>query len=112
MDYGFDYVDRKGKNLESVFNGCLTMCHEIRRDRFYFCIMARSMSENGEKFNLTGKDDYFKLPGLTQISQKERIEFFEYTMGYSEKGYLDMCNYCNGVDSYLHPIPSAEQMEN
>lgn len=31
-------------------------------------------------------------------------------MGYSEKGYLDMCRYCHGADCYNYLIPAAQQL--
>lgn len=39
-----------------------------------------------------------------------RRELLEFIMGYSEKGYLDMCRYCHGAESYEYPIPAAEQL--
>ena len=107
-DYGFDYVDRQGtpEELEEVFDKCWTPCHEIRKSKFYFCVMARSVAEN-MGLNI-GKDDFFDLAAIKSEAGKK--EFFEYTMGYSEKGYLDMCNYCHGVERMKYPIPAGEQM--
>lgn len=107
-DYGFGYVDRGKKNeaLEKVFDKCWTPCHEVRGDKFYFCVMARSVAENMERN--VGTEDYFDL---SIDSDDNRKAFFEYTMGYSEKGYLDMCNYCHGADRINYPIPSAMQMK-
>ena len=106
-DYGFDYVNRGGreKELERVFDECWTPCHEVRNNRFYFCVMARSVSENMNKG--IGKDDFFDLSKIDTSLKKK--EFFEYTMGYSRKGYLDMCNYCHGADRVKYPVPAAEQ---
>ncbi len=111
MDYGFEYVDRKASptELEKVFDACMTPCHEIRRDRFYFCVMARTVAENMNKG--VGKDDYLYLSQLSPDRWEDRMKFFEYTRGYSDKGYLDMCNYCHGAESKNYPIPAAEQME-
>jgi hypothetical protein len=47
--------------------------------------------------NLTGKDN-----------KKELLEF---TLGYSEKGYLDMCRHCNGAKAKNYPIVAAEQVK-
>lgn len=107
MDYGFDYVDRKGNKdeLMKVFDDCKTPCREVRENRFYFCVMARSVSEN-MKFEI-GENDYLDLDTL-QGEQGKR-ELLEFSLGYSEKGYLDMCNYCHGSESVNYPIPAAEQ---
>ena len=34
----------------------------------------------------------------------------EFNLGYSEKGYLDMCHRCHGIDAVNYPIPIAEQL--
>lgn len=109
MDYGFDYLERKGTKDEliKVFDSCRTPCREIRENRFYYCVMARSVSEN-LGYGL-GKDDYLDLDKLTgEDSKKELLEF---TLGYSEKGYLDMCDRCNGAEAKKYPIPAAEQVK-
>ena len=111
MDYGFDYLNRKASplQLEKVFDDCFTPCHEIRGSRFYFCVMARSVSENMGK-NI-GSEDYFDLAKIeNNRGGGGKIAFFEYTMGYSKKGYLDMCNYCYGTEAKERIIPVAEQM--
>ena len=108
MDYGFDYVNRNAKKDEliEVFDKCKTPCREIRENRFYFCVMARSVAEN-MGFNV-GKEDYLDLEALK--GEQGKKEFLEFNLGYSEKGYLDMCNYCHGADSRNYPIPAAEQI--
>ena len=53
-----------------------------------------------------GKDDYFDLD-----SDFEKKELLEYEMGYSEKGYMDMCSHCRGKDIVDYRIPAAEQTE-
>lgn len=108
MDYGFEYVNRNGtpEHLIDVFDKCHTHCHEIRGNRFYFCVMARSVSEN-MKYSV-GKNDYLDLGRLE--TKKDKKLLLEYFMGYSDKGYLDMCNYCHGADAVYYPVPVAEQM--
>ncbi len=109
VDYGFDYVDRKAtpQELEKIFDECWTACHEIRNHRFYFCVMARSVSENMNRG--IGLDDYLDLNAIDVEGGKSFL--FAYAMGYSEKGYLDMCNYCHGKDSINYPIEAAVQMK-
>lgn len=107
VDYGFEHVDRRGENLEKIFDSCRTPCREIRENRFYYCVMARSISDN-LNFNV-GKNDFLDLDELNGEGYKK--ELLEFTLGYSEKGYLEMCNYCNGAEAEKYPIPAAEQME-
>lgn len=106
MDYGFETVCRENqeKELIAVFDACKTPCREIRGDRYYYCVMARSVSEN-LKLNI-GEDDYLDLKKI-----KDRKSFFEFDMGCSEKGYLEMCRHCNGAEAVNYPIPAAKQAE-
>lgn len=106
MDYGFDYMDRgcSDEGLRKVFDACQTPCREIRGSKYYFCVMARSVSEN-MGFGV-GEDDFLDLDKLQGDYKKIMLEF---ELGYSEKGYLDMCRHCNGADAKNLPIPVAEQ---
>ncbi len=107
IDYGFEYINRKAteEDLIRVFDICKTPCREVRGNRLYFCVMARSISDN-LGFHL-GRDDYLDLDALPEDSYKEELLAFQ--LGYSKKGYLDMCNHCRGADARNYPIPAAEQ---
>lgn len=108
MDYGFETVKRNGNQteLQNVFDQCRTPCREIRGSKYYFCVMARSVSENMGIG--VGKEDFLDL-GKLPVDYKKILMEFE--LGYSEKGYLDMCRHCNGADSRKYLIPAAEQVE-
>lgn len=108
MDYGFEYVNRECSEDEliKVFSSCNTPCREVRGNKYYYCVMARSVSEN-LGFNI-GQDDYLDLDKLTDDNYKK--ELLEFNCGYSEKGYLDMCRHCHGKDTKNYPIPAAEQL--
>lgn len=108
MDYGFDHLNRAAseKELIRIFDTCRTPCSEIRDNKFYYCVMARSVAENMGK--QVGENDYLDMTALNDKYGKKVM--FEYTMGCSKKGYLDMCNYCYGADAHKYPIPAAEQM--
>ena len=56
-----------------------------------------------------GEEDYLDLNDLKERDDKKVL--LECVMGYSEKGYLDMCNYCNGAEAIKYPIPVAEQIK-
>lgn len=107
LDYGFKSVDRGGeeKELIEVFDRCKTPCREIRGSKYYYCVMARSVSDN-LGFGV-GEDDYLELADLDENDKKI---FLEFDLGYSEKGYLDMCNYCHGADALEYPISAAVQI--
>ena len=110
LDYGFEYLDRKAEEEEliKVFDECKTPCREIRENKFYYCVMARSVSDN-LGYNV-GQDDYLDLDKLNGENYKK--ELLEFTLGYSDKGYLDMCNHCHGAEAKNYPIPAAEQVKN
>lgn len=108
-DYGFEYVNRNASEEEliQVFDSCRTPCREIRENRYYFCVMARSVSEN-LGFHI-GQNDYLDLDALQGEWYKK--ELLEFNFGYSEKGYLDMCGHCHGAERTDYPIPAAEQVK-
>lgn len=110
MDYGFetaDYGDNE-KELIKHFDECKTHCREIQGSKYYYCVMAHTAGKN---MNHKGynPEDCLDLEQLDTNPNGKRI-FLEYNMGYSEKGYLDMCRYCNGAKAKNFPIPAAEQM--
>lgn len=104
-DYGFGEVERNAdeEQLIKVFDECKTPCHEVRENRLYYCVMARSVSDN-LRMNI-GKEDYFNLGN----ENFDRLDLVAFILGYSEKGYLDMCNFCRGKDAVNHLVPAAEQ---
>ncbi len=108
-DYGFDYVndDLSEDKFIERFDKCGTPCRDIHDQKLYYCVMARSVSEN-LNYGI-GKDDYLDLTTLTEKNRSRVL--LEYNMGYSEKGYLDMCARCHGKDAINHIIPAAEQIE-
>jgi len=109
MDYGFESVNR-GENpeiLEQVFDACKTPCREVRENRLYFCVMARSVSDN-LGFEI-GQSDYLDFDELSKYEYPKRV-LLEFNQGYSEKGYLEMCNHCNGAEAINYIIPAAEQL--
>lgn len=107
MDYGFEWVDHGSDQAEliNVFDSCKTPCREIRENRYYYCVMARSVSDNLHKD--AGAEDYLDMDSLTGADYKKIL--LEFNMGFSDKGYLDMCRYCNGGKAYQYPIPAAKQ---
>lgn len=107
MDYGFEYVNRgtDERLLEAVFNSCQTPCREVRGNQLHFCVMARSISENLAYH--VGEKDYLDLDELGEDYRKAMLDF---NLGYTEKGYLDMCAHCHGADCIHYPIPAAEQL--
>ena len=109
IDYGFEYLNKEmdEKKLIETFDKCLTPCREVRENKLYFCVMARSVSDNLHLEE--GQGDYLDLDKLHGENYKR--ELMEFNLGYSEKGYLDMCHRCHGMDAINYPIPVAEQLD-
>lgn len=110
-DYGFaDYIDGAGVDeLVKKFDECLTPCRETRYGKLYFCVMARTASDN-LKYGI-GKEDCLDLCSLPDGETGRKI-LLEYNMGYSEKGFLSMCARCRGSESVKFPVIAAKQVEN
>ncbi|WP_026658276.1 radical SAM protein [Butyrivibrio sp. AC2005] len=109
MDYGFDSADYGDdeKRLISHFDKCKTPCREIQGNKYYYCVMAHTVGKNmNHKGN--NNDDFLDLSKLENYPNGKRV-FLEYNLGYSKKGYLDMCRYCNGAYAKELLIPAAEQ---
>ncbi len=104
IDFGFKKEIHTPEEALHLFNICGSQCREIRDSKLFYCIMARSYSEN-TKMNI-GEYDYIDLSDCRFLDKKV---IFEYCMGYSDKGYLDMCKYCNGMNT-TKTIPAGEQM--
>lgn len=105
VDYGFDsFVRGDEENLQAVFDRCKTHCREVRGNKYYFCVQARAVGEN---MSFDVDDDYFDLSQIKSIEDKKAL--VEFGMGYSEKGYLDMCKYCYGAEALERIIPRAIQ---
>lgn len=109
MDYGFEYINRSDSEayMIKIFDICKTPCREVRESKLYYCVMARSVSDN-LGYNV-GSDDYLDLEELEAENYKKVL--LEFNLGYSKKGYLDMCRHCRGADAKNYPIPAAEQVK-
>lgn len=107
-DYGFDWVDHHMDEaiLKQTFEMCKTPCREVQGNRYYFCVMAHTVSNNMYDGKI-GQDDYLDLDSLK--GPEGRKAFFEFEQGRLKKGYLDMCNHCNGVESQKYVLPAGEQ---
>ncbi len=104
LDFGFEGQKYGEEGTMKVFDACQSQCREIRENRFYYCIMARAYSENSGMH--IGADDYLDLDFIAE--NKKKI-LMEYCLGYSDKGYLEMCSYCNGMNDRTKLIPAGVQ---
>ena len=104
-DYGFFEINISNSDMiQKNFDLCGVSCREISGDKYYYCVMAHTVSKNS-KANL-GENDYFLIDTTT-----DKVELLEFECGYSKKGYLDMCSRCRGKAASNYLIPAAEQEE-
>lgn len=104
FDYGFDEnLTKNATDTQRTFDECKTPCREVSGGKYYYCVMAHTVANN-MKLKI-GETDYFDLD-----SDFEKQELLEFELGYSEKGYLDMCSRCRGKEAENYRIPAAEQV--
>lgn len=92
----FDHCDRK-------------TCHSILGNKLFFCGMCVGADRIG--YCNIADGDYFDL---SEYNQERRMEFLEYYLGYSEKGYFSYCRMCNGssnVNKHIIPVGMQEKHE-
>lgn len=95
------------EELVKFFNACdRRSCHDLSERGVMFCGMGFSPDRIG--YCKADTDDFFNI---AQYDEKRRMEFLEFMLGYSNKGYLSYCRKCNGsanVNNKL--IESGEQL--
>lgn len=80
------------KALVNFFDACnRRSCQGLKNGKVYYCDLARGADEIGYCDLL--ESDYYDLNNLNFLT---RVEFMEYMLGYSEKGYFNYCKKCNG----------------
>ena len=85
------------------FNECNNIARSIHGGKLFLCDYAHYASD--AKFILPDYGDYLCLE-----NKYEKSVVTEFLMGYSEKGYCNMCRYCNGyVTINQDRIPVAKQ---
>lgn len=104
-DYGFEYYDRGSSEEELIktFDSCNTICKELKGNKLYSCIMARCTREN--LHGMTDENGYI-------LSEKRNGKFFlEFSLGFSELGYMKMCQFCHGVEAINYTVSAAVQKD-
>lgn len=99
--------EESAEQLIQKFDQCMTPCREMRNGKLYYCVMARTVSDN-LGYHI-GEDDFLDLESLPEGDLGRRI-LLEYNLGYSEKGFLEMCAKCRGKDCRNYPVAAAEQL--
>lgn len=79
------------KELEIYFNACQQPWIELFENKLYSCNYAQYAMRAG--IIEDSENDYFNLTYMNENRLKELVEF---RMGFTTKGYVDMCKNCSG----------------
>ncbi|MGN0710616.1 MAG: radical SAM protein [Anaerovoracaceae bacterium] len=92
------------KKLKERFSGCRSINRILINNRLYYC-----HHQVGAVWAELTEDNCDGYIDLNDIDDKKVL--MEYSLGFTEKGYLDFCRHCYGYDGINDRIiPSAEQL--
>jgi hypothetical protein len=107
FDFGYETVCRDNaseEELVNVFDTCNTSCRLLKDGKYYNCERDSVALKAGFIDSDSGFD-------LRDFDKKDKSALLEYSLGYSEKGYVDLCKKCNGFPPMNNNyIPAAEQI--
>lgn len=94
-DCGYPQESNGIKEEEKLIKFCTACdrktCHSLHNGRLFTCGMCLSADMIG--YCEIKEEDYFDL---RHYDKDKRIEFLEYYLGYSTRGYYEYCKKCNG----------------
>ncbi len=110
VDFGFgavSHTEEDESELIAFFNNCRTTCRGYIDGKVWYCINARFAEQALEyDYDLTNALDLTKVGNTLE----ERAHIIEFDAGYNKRGYLSMCNACNGgCDINTHFIDVGKQ---
>lgn len=80
------------------YNKCGNPFIELKDGKIYSCNFASYAATAGLKISL--ENDFLDISKFNSNQKKELVEF---RLGYTTKGYVDFCKYCNGLQN-INPI--------
>lgn len=96
IDFGYEYVDRSDtpdEQLIRFFDTCRTPCRLLKDKTFYYCANSRFAQDVG----LVKGGDLCNAFDLARFDlERDAKRLLEFNMGYSDKGYVELCKRCNG----------------
>lgn len=109
IDFGWLSGKSLGKTkeeLQTYFDFCGTYCRAYINGKIYYCVHGHF----GNKICNPNTDDTEEAIDFNDDSVTKTV-IIEFCLGYQEKGYLQICNHCNGwgVENQNF-IPVAEQL--
>lgn len=112
VDFGFDTVDNQysEEQLIKFFDYCHTRCRGYVDGKMRYCINAFfAATAKGEEEDENNAFDILNM----ELTEERLRALVEFDMGYSDAGYLKMCQHCNGtVEVNTHYIEVGVQCEN
>ena len=90
-DFGFrakDHPEKSSEELIDMFDACRSTCRAFHEGKFIFCVPAMYASRAVYENEPVDTDCCFE--------SGDKNEIMEWNLGYSEKGYLNMCAKCFG----------------
>lgn len=79
------------KTLEEKFTSCANPFTELKNGKLYNCNWSEFAIEAG-----LIEEDECESYDLRNFTPDKKTELVEYRLGYSTKGYVEFCKYCNG----------------
>lgn len=112
VDFGFDTVQNNYtiEEARAFFDYCHTRCRGYVDGKIRYCINAFFAERT-----LQGTEDINNMFDVMHMenTEEERRKLVEFDLGYNEKGFLSMCQHCNGtVEINQHFIEVGKQCQN
>lgn len=96
------------KRLEEYFDACHCLLQEFRAGKLYLCNYDAYAETAGLIEKLPEQDMY----DFHQYDSTQRKELMEFRLGYSERGYAELCKHCAGLfEINPHKVQPAKQVE-
>ncbi len=107
LDFGYPQQSN-GLTTEEQLVALAERCSErnpnFMNGRMYYCSRADSVERSG--YYQIAEGDYFELDHFTS-----KKELMEYILGYTDRGYIELCKKCNGTfGENDRKIPVGEQL--
>lgn len=112
VDFGFDTVENQYSEdqLIKFFDYCHTRCRGYVDGKIRYCINAFFAAR--AKGEVEDENNAFDILNMESTEENKRA-LVEFDMGYSDAGYLKMCQHCNGtVEINTHYIEVGVQCKN
>jgi MoaA/NifB/PqqE/SkfB family radical SAM enzyme len=106
-----NYSLYNGQILSDRFDKCIQIHYQdLKNGRITACCYASYALEAG--LVQESEDDYYDINNFSN-SMQSRKELVEFRLGYTNKGYVEFCKYCNGFPAINSQIAKngAEQVK-